>query len=91
MSQNNGTHIFSKDFESHNKAVQAFQVNSKARQGKSSARLQKERGGNLQETGAQVAEPPKLKPAPPGGMKKMQGSQTKGPSKQPEAEQKIKR
>lgn len=35
VSQNNGTHIFSSDYESHNKAVKRFQVDPKARAGHS--------------------------------------------------------
>lgn len=35
VSQNNGTHIFSETLQQHNKAVQDFQVNRKAREGKS--------------------------------------------------------
>jgi UPF0755 protein len=35
VSQNDGTHVFSKSYQDHNKAVQDFQKNRKARQGKS--------------------------------------------------------
>lgn len=35
VSQNNGTHIFSEDYQSHQKAVQRFQIDRKAREGKS--------------------------------------------------------
>jgi UPF0755 protein len=35
VSQNNGTHIFSSDYEAHNKAVKRFQLDPKAREGKS--------------------------------------------------------
>ena len=35
VSKNEGTHIFSKDFKDHQKAVNKFQVDAKARQGKS--------------------------------------------------------
>jgi UPF0755 protein len=35
VSQNDGTHIFSKSYQDHNRAVQEFQKNRKARQGKS--------------------------------------------------------
>ncbi len=35
VSQNNGTHVFSETLEQHNKAVQNFQVNAKARENKS--------------------------------------------------------
>lgn len=35
VSQNNGTHVFSETYQQHNKAVQAFQINAKAREGKS--------------------------------------------------------
>lgn len=35
VSKNNGTHVFSETYANHNKAVQAFQMNAKAREGKS--------------------------------------------------------
>lgn len=35
VSQNDGTHIFSEDYAKHNRAVQKFQVDRKAREGKS--------------------------------------------------------
>jgi UPF0755 protein len=35
VSRNNGTHVFSKDYSQHQKAVNEFQVNSKAREGHS--------------------------------------------------------
>jgi UPF0755 protein len=35
VSQNDGTHVFSENYRDHNKAVQDFQKNRKARQGKS--------------------------------------------------------
>lgn len=35
VSQNNGTHVFSETVEQHNKAVQNYQLNSKARENKS--------------------------------------------------------
>lgn len=35
VSQNNGTHVFSETLEKHNKAVQEFQMNAKARENKS--------------------------------------------------------
>ncbi|MBC7420920.1 MAG: endolytic transglycosylase MltG [Bdellovibrio sp.] len=41
VSQNNGTHVFSETYQQHNKAVQSFQVNSKAREGKSWRDLKK--------------------------------------------------
>lgn len=41
VSRNDGTHVFSKDFGAHQKAVNQFQLNSKAREGKSWRDLQK--------------------------------------------------
>lgn len=41
VSQNNGTHIFSATYEAHNNAVKKFQVDPKARQGKSWRDLKK--------------------------------------------------
>jgi UPF0755 protein len=35
VSKNNGTHVFSKTYEEHDKNVKAFQLNAKAREGKS--------------------------------------------------------
>lgn len=35
VSQNNGTHVFSENLQQHNKAVQQYQMNSKAREGTS--------------------------------------------------------
>jgi UPF0755 protein len=35
VSQNNGTHMFSENLEQHNKAVQTYQMNAKARENKS--------------------------------------------------------
>lgn len=35
VSRNDGTHVFSKDLKGHNSAVKTFQMNSKAREGKS--------------------------------------------------------
>jgi UPF0755 protein len=44
VSQNDGTHIFSEDYESHNRAVRKFQQDPKAREGKSWRDLQKKKG-----------------------------------------------
>lgn len=41
VSKNEGTHVFSKDFGAHQKAVNSFQVNKKAREGKSWRDLKK--------------------------------------------------
>ncbi len=41
VSKNNGTSLFSKDFSSHNKAVQQYQVDPKGREGKSWRDLKK--------------------------------------------------
>lgn len=50
VSQNDGTHIFSHNYEDHHKAVLRFQVNRKAREGRSWRELKKTRDGkNLQQ------------------------------------------
>ncbi|MNL86125.1 YceG-like family protein [compost metagenome] len=41
VSRNDGTHIFSEDYKAHNNAVRAYQIDRKARQGKSWRDLQK--------------------------------------------------
>jgi UPF0755 protein len=41
VSQNNGTHVFSETLQQHNKAVQQYQLNAKARENKSWRDLQK--------------------------------------------------
>lgn len=43
VSQNDGTHVFSEDYKGHQKAVQKFQLDRKAREGKSWRDLQKRR------------------------------------------------
>ena len=40
VSQNDGTHVFSEDYSGHNKAVQRFQLDRKAREGRSWRELQ---------------------------------------------------
>jgi UPF0755 protein len=40
VSQNDGTHVFSEDYSAHNRAVQKFQLDRKAREGKSWRDLQ---------------------------------------------------
>lgn len=56
VSQNDGTHIFSKNYADHSRAVQEFQINRKAREGRSWRELGKTREGeNLQQPpGAQA-------------------------------------
>ncbi|GIL18813.1 MAG: aminodeoxychorismate lyase [Oligoflexia bacterium] len=46
VSQNDGTHIFSKDYGAHQKAVGKFQVDPKSRQGKSWRDLSKKKSQN---------------------------------------------
>lgn len=54
VSQNDGTHIFSKTYADHRKGVQKFQMNSKAREGRSWRELNKNRAGeNLQKGSVQ--------------------------------------
>jgi UPF0755 protein len=43
VSRNDGTHIFSKTYEEHSRAVSAFQMNAKAREGKSWRDLNKKK------------------------------------------------
>ncbi|MGZ3770642.1 MAG: endolytic transglycosylase MltG [Bdellovibrio sp.] len=43
VSQNDGTHVFTTDYKDHQKAVQKFQLNPKAREGKSWRDLKKSR------------------------------------------------
>ncbi|MCM2280206.1 MAG: endolytic transglycosylase MltG [Bdellovibrionaceae bacterium] len=43
VSRNDGTHVFSKDYDAHNRAVRDFQLNRKAREGKSWRDLQKKK------------------------------------------------
>ncbi|MBX3017009.1 MAG: endolytic transglycosylase MltG [Bdellovibrionaceae bacterium] len=51
VSQNDGTHIFTKTYQEHFRAVQDFQVNRKAREGRSWRELgQKRTGENLQKS-----------------------------------------
>lgn len=44
VSQNDGTHVFSEDYKGHQRAVQKFQLDRKAREGKSWRDLQKRPG-----------------------------------------------
>lgn len=46
VSRNDGTHIFSEDLRGHNAAVETFQKNPKAREGKSWRDLQNKKGSN---------------------------------------------
>lgn len=50
VSQNDGTHIFSKTYNDHREAVQLYQVNPKAREGRSWRELQNKRNQNLQKS-----------------------------------------
>lgn len=43
VSQNDGTHVFSQDYEAHTRAVKKFQLDPKAREGKSWRDLQKKK------------------------------------------------
>ena len=51
VSQNDGTHVFSENYEAHNAAVKRFQLNAKAREGKSWRDLKAKPAGQ-KETGA---------------------------------------
>ncbi|MEZ0391939.1 MAG: endolytic transglycosylase MltG [Pseudobdellovibrionaceae bacterium] len=46
VSKNDGTHVFSQDYEAHSKAVRRLQMNPKAREGKSWRDLQKRPASN---------------------------------------------
>ncbi len=46
VSQNNGTHTFSVDYTAHERAVRAYQLNPKAREGRSWRDLQKKKAQN---------------------------------------------
>ena len=59
VSRNDGTHIFSKEYGQHQKAVTQFQLDRKAREGKSWRDLQ-----NRQAAPEQVNAAPAMKPAP---------------------------
>lgn len=60
VSRNDGTHVFSREYKQHQKAVSDFQLNAKAREGKSWRDLQKR-----QNTPEKVIEAPQLKmPSP---------------------------
>lgn len=50
VSRNDGTHVFSRTYEEHNKAVREYQLNRRARKGKSWRDLEKRKGDGSQRT-----------------------------------------
>lgn len=48
VSRNDGTHVFSRTYEDHNKAVRDFQLNRRARKGKSWRDLEKRKGNGME-------------------------------------------
>jgi UPF0755 protein len=61
VSRNDGTHIFSKDFGAHQKAVARFQLDRKAREGKSWRDLQKRKQAGSAASGAEKQKPQEAK------------------------------
>lgn len=63
VSRNDGTHVFSKEYAQHQKAVMRFQLDKKAREGKSWRDLKNRQSAPTKVVEAAAAEPPKPAPA----------------------------